>query len=130
MVISSFLSLPIYLLYYFISYLSTSPCALDQMRIIWIFHLCLISRKKSLYWRRPGPHGTVFTPGQHFTEIYLETSGWSEEHWYYTTSERSGIYTTLLRGLFHSSLKKGLLPDRRWASPALSTQADALCPCC
>ncbi|CAN0552580.1 unnamed protein product, partial [Rangifer tarandus platyrhynchus] len=25
------------------------------------------SKKKSLCWRRPGPHGAVFTPSQHFT---------------------------------------------------------------
>ena len=81
------------------------------MRIIWLFHLCVIFRKKSLCWRRLGPHGAVFTPGQHFTAFYLETSGWSEEHWHYTTSERGGLYTALLRGLFHSNMKKGLLPD-------------------
>ena len=77
-------------------------------RIEHLFNLCVIFRKKSLCWRKPGPHGAVFTPGQHFTAFYLETCAWSKAHWYCTKFQRDALYSTLLWDVFHSSLKKGL----------------------
>lgn len=103
-------------------------CALGQMRIIWIFHLCLILGKRVCVGEGLA-RWSCFYPGQHLQQFTLKP----------LVDPKNIDTTPLLKGsgsiphllsLFHSSLEERPLPDRGWASPALSTQAGALCPCC
>lgn len=62
-------------------------------------------RKKSLYWRRSGPHGDVFNPDQHFTAFYFKTSGQPRGHWHHPSSIWFIVCASTLWALFHPSLK-------------------------